>query len=79
MSNNTKNTISWIVCCVGNLAQRFGMLNSDSYKYLNRYKGIDFLFRNYDIEHTFSIDDAVDDALKVCQRNGGNISCDVYA
>ena len=50
------------------------MLNSDSYDYLNQYKGLDFLLRNYDIEHTFSIEDAVDDLARICFRNGGTLA-----
>lgn len=74
MSQITQNTISWLVCCIGAFAQRFAISNSDSYKYLNHYKGLDFLMRNYDIEHTFSIDDAVDDITRICHRNGGNFA-----
>ena len=74
MSRTTQNTISWLVCCIGAFAQRFGLLNSASYEYLYRYKGLDFLLRNYDIEHTFSIDDAVEDITRICQRNGGTLA-----
>jgi len=74
MSRTTQNTISWLVCCIGAFAQRFGLLNGESYSYLERYKGLDFLIRNYDIEHTFSIDDAVDDITHICQRNGGALA-----
>lgn len=74
MSRTTQNTISWLVCCIGAFAARFGMANRDSYDYLHRYKGLDFLLRNYDIEHTFSIDDAVDDITRICLRNGGTLA-----
>ena len=50
------------------------MPNRESYNYLHRYKGLDFLLRNYDIEHTFSIDDAVDDITRICLRNGGTLA-----
>jgi hypothetical protein len=28
---------------------------------------------NYEIEHTLSIDDAIDDIIKITKNNGGNL------
>ena len=33
-----------------------------------------FLLEYYDVEHTLSIDDTVDDLIKVCQKNGGELA-----
>ena len=43
----------------------------DAYIYLNCYKGIEFLKEFYDVEHTLSFEDALDDLATICRRNGG--------
>ena len=43
----------------------------DAYIYLNRYKGIEFLKEFYDVEHTLSFDDTIDDLSAICRKNGG--------
>lgn len=73
MSRKEQNIIEYIVCCIGAFAVKFGLTNSDSYKYLSRHQGLAFLDKHYDIEHTFSIEDAVQDLIDVCHRNGGQL------
>ena len=41
--------------------------------YIRRFKGIDFLTEFYDVEHTLSFNDCVDDLTIVCQNNGGTL------
>ena len=38
-------------------------------------KGIDFLIDCYAAEHTLSIEDAVEDIMLLCQKNGGRLGC----
>ena len=52
-------------------AERFSISNAFAYSYLSQYKGLELIYDYYDIEHTFSIDDAVEDMQKICRRNGG--------
>ena len=42
-----------------------------SYAYLKRHKGLDFLYECYGAEHLLSLDDAVDDLAVICHRHGG--------
>lgn len=65
------NRIEYIICCIGAFAERFSLSNSQAYKYLKRFDGLSFLDKYYRIEHTFSINDAVDDLVIICNRNGG--------
>ncbi len=65
------NYIEYIACCIGAFANRFDISNQEAYRYLLRFGGLSFLYEFYDVEHTFSIDDAVDDITKIAQRNGG--------
>lgn len=67
------NRIEYIVTCVGAFAQRYGLSNAQSYGYLRRYMGIDFLIDCYAAEHTLSIEDAVDDLQTLCFNHGGKI------
>ena len=48
---------------------------AQSYAYLRRFKGIDFLIDCYAAEHTLSIEDAVEDIMLLCQKNGGRVGC----
>ncbi len=68
-----QNRINYIVACVGAFAQRFKLSNAQSYAYLRRFTGIDFLIENYDAEHTLSIDNAVEDLQLICQQKGGRL------
>lgn len=45
--------------------------HSDYILYNN--KGIAFLKEHYEIEHTLSMQDAIDDLTHICRRNGGAI------
>jgi hypothetical protein len=42
--------------------------------YLQRYKGLDFVDRFYDVEHTYSFDNTVEDLTAYCKRMGGTLS-----
>ena len=70
----THNIIEYVNCCVGAFANRFKLSLAVSYAYLRRFEGIDFLI-DYAAEHTLSIEDAVEDIAKLCQKNGGRIGC----
>ncbi len=43
---------------------------SEERKQIN-YTAIEFLKENYDVEHTLSLEDALDDMLMICEKNGG--------
>lgn len=65
------NMINYIVVCINEFASRFNLSSKDAFYYLNKYSGISFLKDNYEIEHTLSIDDAIDDMILICAKNGG--------
>lgn len=71
MSREEKNRISFYVACIGAFAEKFSVSNAFAYNYLSQYNGLSFISEFYDVEHSFSIDDVVDDMQKVCKRNGG--------
>ena len=68
-----RNRIYYYVLCVSAFAEQKNIPQSDAYNYLNTFKGIDFLIDCYDVEHTLSLDNAVEDLTMVCKNNGGTI------
>ena len=74
MDSYLKNQIEYIVCCISDFADRFGIEKAYAYDYLNRYQGLNFIYKHYDALHTLSIDDAIDDLENICKRNGGGLS-----
>lgn len=69
--NELKNKIDYTVVCVNEFAKRFHIASKDAFFYLYNHKGIEFIKTHYDIEHTLSLDDAVDDLTLICRKNGG--------
>lgn len=73
MSKEERNIIEYIVCCISEFAKQHNIAIHQAYQYLHDFKGLKFLDEQYEIEHTFSIDDAVADLTLICNRNGGNL------
>lgn len=68
-----KNVIDYVMTAIIEFAKRHRLTIREASNYLNRFKGIDFLTEFYDVEHTLSFTDCVDDLTVVCQNNGGGI------
>ncbi len=73
MTREDRNVLDYIVVCVSEFATRYDIQMQEAYQYLRQYKGIDYLREFYDVEHTLSFEDAIDDLTTICQNNGGNI------
>ena len=67
------NRVEYLATCISAFGERFKLSNIESYNYLKRYKGIDFLFDCYEAEHTLSIENAVEDLQVLCSNNGGKL------
>jgi len=74
MGSKTKDIVEYLCVVISEFGKRFSMTNAAAYRYLKKYTGIDFLIRHYDTEHTFSVDNAVEDLCEICQRKGGTLS-----
>lgn len=66
-----KKQIDYAVICVSEFAKKYNMKIKDAFQFLYQYKAIEFLKENYEIEHTLSLEDAVEDMLLICEKNGG--------
>lgn len=71
MTKAEMDILDYIVICISEFASHYGMHMRDAYIYLSRYKGIEFLKEFYDVEHTLSFDDVMDDLYVICRKNGG--------
>ena len=65
------NRIEYMATCIGDFAAQHAMTPAAAYAVLEKYHGLSFLADCYDIEHTQSIQTAVDDMSDVCIMNGG--------
>lgn len=68
-----KNIIDYIMTAIIEFAKRHNLSIRQASNYLNRFNGIDFLTEFYDVEHTLSFNDCVDDLTIICKNNGGGI------
>ena len=71
MSELIRNKIDYFVVCVNDFADTHGMSYLEAFDYLKAHKALTFLSEHYDIEHTYSIEEAVADMAQVARRNGG--------
>lgn len=73
--NNTdselKNKIEYIIAVISEFAATHSLNTSQAYRYLERFKGIDFVNRFYNVEHTLPFEDVVEDLTAYCHRKGG--------
>lgn len=68
-----KEIIDYVMTAIIEFSRRYGLTIKEASNYLNRFKGIDFLTEYYDVEHTLSFKDCVDDLTVICLNNGGEV------
>ncbi len=73
MSKQERDIVNYIVVCISEFSNFHCIQMKEAYQFLKKYKGIDFLKEFYDVEHTLSFEDAINDVTLVCKKNGGNI------
>lgn len=70
---NNKYKIPYLNACIRAFAERFNLSVKKAFLYLFRFKGIAFLDECYEVEHLQSIEDAIDDLIVLCHKNGGQL------
>ena len=73
MSRLDKNILSFLVALVSEFAARLGVPQDEAYNYLREYKGLEYFFRHYNILHTLSFEENVDDLIQICANHGGTL------
>ena len=71
--NIDKRVIGYIIAVISEFAKANNMTIREASNYLNRYKGLEFLTEHYEAEHLLSLDDCVQDLVRVCHNNGGGV------
>ncbi|MCM1416489.1 MAG: DUF3791 domain-containing protein [bacterium] len=72
MSEQRKQ-INYTVACISEFASKHNLKVKEAFRFLFEHKAIEFLKENYDIEHTLSLEDALEDMLAICEKNGGTL------
>ena len=71
MPKRVRDKAEYLVIFINEFARHYGLSAVQSYRYLNRYKAIDFLDEQYNVAHTLSFDEMVQNMAGYCQRFGG--------
>ena len=71
VTKEQSNIINYTVICISDFAERFSLTPKMSYQFLSKFGGIEFLMQHYEVEHTLSLDEAIDDLELICRKNGG--------
>ena len=56
--------LSYIIAVISEFAQAHTLNLQQAYRYLMRYKGLEFIDQHYDIEHTLSFEDVIEEFTK---------------
>ncbi len=73
MNELTIHKIDFFVALVDEFARRFSLSDSEAYRYIHQYGGVQAFFDHYDILHTLSFRDMVEWMAGVCSRQGGQL------
>lgn len=68
-----KDKAEYITTMIDAFAQRNNLSRQQSYRYINRFHGIEFLDEHYDAIHTLDFKEALSDLILFCRRQGGAI------
>ena len=74
MSKTLKDRLDYLIALVSEFAATHHMSLQQAYLYLQQYKGLDFADEFYDVEHTLSFDQEIEDITMYCKRMGGSIA-----
>ena len=68
-----RNIAEYVTVMIDAFSKRHGLTVQQSYRYISRFHGIDFLQRNYEAIHTLDFEEALEGLTLFCHRNGGNL------
>ena len=74
MSKSLKDRLNYLIALISEFAAAHQLSLQQAYLYLQQFKGLDFAEEFYDVEHTLSFDEAVEDITIYCKRMGGHIT-----
>lgn len=68
-----RDRIEYIIAFINEFGQRFGLTDSQAYRYLKAYGAIDNINRHYGALHTQDFSGNVEDVAIYCRRMGGHL------
>ena len=71
MEKKFVDKVNYMIAVISDFATTHSLTNAQSYRYLNRYKGLDFVDKHYETNHTLPLEDVIADLTTYCQRQGG--------
>lgn len=71
MSSTEKHKIEYLVALIFDFAKTYKIKQQQAFNYLKRFKGLEFYERHYNVMHTQSFEDSIEDLVRVCNKNGG--------
>lgn len=74
MSRAEKNKLDFTVALIAVFASAYKLKQKQAFNYLHRFKGIQFLQKHYEVLHTQSFEDVIEDLVMVCRNNGGQLA-----
>lgn len=73
MSVPVKDKIEYTVSLVSDFAKRYSLSTTQAFNYLDRFNAIAFINQHYNITHTLSFSEILDDLSLYCRNRGGNL------
>lgn len=73
MSKKTLNIIEYTVALINEFAKRYNLSEVESYRYIDKWHGMELIEECYDIMHTLSFADSVEGMASYCRRQGGTL------
>ncbi|MBC8602704.1 DUF3791 domain-containing protein [Parabacteroides acidifaciens] len=74
MSRTEKNKLDFTIALIAEFAATYKLKQKQAFNYLNRFKGMQFLHKHYDVLHTQSFEDVIENLAMVCRNNGGELA-----
>lgn len=72
-TEKTKNKVEYIIAIISDFAKEHSLNTMQAYRYLERFKGLDFIDKFYEVNHTLSFEDVIEDLTFYCHRRGGSL------
>ena len=74
MDKKLVDKVNYMITVISDFAAMHSLSNAQSYRYLNRYKGLEFIDKYYEVEHTLPFEDVITDLTAYCKRKGGALA-----
>ena len=73
MAKETIDIIEYTIALINEFADKYGLSESASFKYIDDHDGLKLIKDHYGIMHTLSFADSVEGMASFCRRQGGTL------